>query len=229
VLVVVSGLGQSAESIAAEVTNAHHAYASLGCDVLAMVANRVRGGQAVAAARELDGHLPVPVYVLPEEAALAAPTVAQIADALKADVLLGDATGLARDVRGFVIGGATLPTFLAALTEGCLVVTPGDREDLVLGALAAHSAGEPRIAGVLLTLGLKPGGRTLALAGRLAPGTPLLSVGAGSFPTATELSGLEGKLTAATPRKAEIALGLFESHVDGAALSGRVAVSRSDR
>ncbi|MDT0341369.1 phosphate acetyltransferase [Streptomyces litchfieldiae] len=229
VLPVVSGLGQGAESIAAEVRNAHHAFASLGCEVVAMIANRVGDGEAVVAARELGGQLPVPVWALPEDPALAAPTVAQVVDALGATVLLGDPTGLARDIRDFVFGGATLPVFLPALTESCLVITPGDRADLVVGALAAHSAGAPPIAGVLLTLGAHPGEETMALASRLAPGTPVLSVPGGSFPTATELSGLEGKLTAATPRKAEIALGLFESHVDTAALTERISLVRGDR
>jgi phosphate acetyltransferase len=229
VLPVVSGLGQGPESIVAEVRNAHHAFASLGCEVVAMIANRVRDSHAVAAARELDRHLPVPVWVLPEEPALAAPTVAQVVSALGATVLLGDPTGLARDIRDFVFGGATLPVFLPALTEGALVLTPGDRADLVVGALAAHSAGAPSIAGVLLTLGELPGAETMALAERLAPGTPVLSVPDGSFPTATALSGLEGKLTAATPRKAEIALGLFEAHVGTAALTERISLVRGDR
>ncbi|WP_059012644.1 phosphate acetyltransferase [Streptomyces specialis] len=226
VLAVVPGLGQGAESLVAEIRNAHDAFASLGCDVVAMIANRVGDPDAVRAARELDGHLPVPVYALPEEPALSAPTVAQVVDALGADVLQGHGTGLARDVRDYVFGGAMLPTFLPALTEGCLVITPGDRADLVVGALAAHSAGAPPIAGVLLTLGEHPGRETMALAARLGPGTPVLSVAEGSFATATALSGLEGKLTAATPRKAEIALGLFESHVDTAALLRRVSVAR---
>ncbi|MGK5533452.1 phosphate acetyltransferase [Streptomyces sp. URMC 129] len=229
VLAVVPGLGQGAEALVAEVRNAHHAFASLGCEVVAMIANRVADGDAVRAVRHLAGHLPVPVYALPEDPALAAPTVAQVVDALGARVLQGDGTGLARDVRDFVFGGAMLPTFLTALTDSCLVITPGDRADLVVGALAAHSAGAPPIAGVLLTLGEHPGRETMALAARLAPGTPVLSVAGGSFPTATELSGLEGRLTAATPRKAEIALGLFETHVDTAELTRRISLTRGDR
>ncbi|MBA0051641.1 phosphate acetyltransferase [Streptomyces sp. AJS327] len=229
VIPVVPGGGQLAESVAAEVRNAYHAFDALGCEVIAMIANRVRGGEAAAAARDLGERLPVPVYVLPEEPALSAPTVAQIKDALGAELLLGDPSGLARDVRDFVFGGAHLPTFLPALTENCLVVTPGDRADLVVGSLAAHAAGSPPIAGVLLTLGEHPGAETLALATRLAPGSPVLTVPGRSFPTAAELSALEGKLTAATPRKAEIALGLFENHVDADRLSERLAVVGSAR
>ncbi|MFC4030820.1 phosphate acetyltransferase [Streptomyces polygonati] len=229
VLAVIGGREQSAESVAAEVRNAHHAYTNLGCDVIALVANRVDPGEVEEAAELLRRALDVPVYVLPEEPALSAPTVSQIVEHLGAEVLLGDEAGLARDAMGFVFGGAMLPTFLPALTPGCVVVTPGDRADLIIGSLAAHSAGSPPIAGVLLTLDEKPGPDILALADRLAPGTPVIAVATGSFPTAAGLFTLDGKLGAGTPRKAETALGLFETHVDTAELTERFSVARSER
>ncbi|MFJ5938729.1 phosphate acetyltransferase [Streptomyces sp. NPDC093071] len=229
VIPVVGGKGQSAESVRAEARNAFRAYDGLGCDVLAMVVNRVAAEDREAIAERLAARLPVPCYVLPDEPALSAPTVAQITHALGATVVLGDDAGLARDALDFVFGGAMLPNFLNALTPGCLVVTPGDRADLVVGALAAHSAGTPPIAGVVLTLNERPSEEILTLAARLAPGTPVVSVAGNSFPTAAELFALEGKLNAATPRKAETALGLFERHVDTADLLKRVSVARSGR
>ncbi|MFI6057227.1 phosphate acetyltransferase [Streptomyces sp. NPDC051286] len=229
VIAVVGGKGQDAESVRAETRNAYRAYAGLGCDVLAMVVNRVAAEDREVIAERLAARLPVPCSVLPDDAALSAPTVAQITTALGGTVLLGDDAGLARDALDFVFGGAMLPNLLNALTPGCLVVTPGDRADLVVGSLAAHSAGTPPIAGVLLTLNERPGEEILKLAARLAPGTPVVSVAGGSFPTAGELFALEGKLNAATPRKAETALGLFERHVDTAALLERISVARSSR
>ncbi|MCT9091456.1 phosphate acetyltransferase [Streptomyces sp. ASQP_92] len=229
VIPVVGGKGQTAESVRAEARNAHRAYDGLGCDVLAMVVNRVAPADRQEIEERLRSRLPVPCYVLPDEPALSAPTVAQITAALGGTVLLGDDAGLARDALDFVFGGAMLPNFLNALTPGCLVVTPGDRADLVVGSLAAHSAGTPPIAGVLLTLDERPGEAILTLADRLAPGTPVVAVAGRSFPTAAELFALEGKLNAATPRKAETALGLFERHVDTADLLRRVSVARSGR
>ncbi|MGW1464970.1 phosphate acetyltransferase [Streptomyces sp. NPDC002308] len=229
VIAVVGGKDQPAESVRAETHNAYRAYAGLGCDVLAMVVNRVAPEDRDALAGRIVERLTVPVYVLPDEPALSAPTVAQVTAALGGTVLLGDDAGLARDALDFVFGGAMLPRFLKALTPGCMVVTPGDRADLVVGSLAAHSAGTPPIAGVLLTLDERPGDEILQLAARLAPGTPVISVPGGSFPTAGELFALEGKLNAATPRKAETALGLFERHVDTAALLERVSVARTGR
>jgi phosphate acetyltransferase len=229
VLPVVGGIDQSAESVANEVRNAHHAYTNLGCDVIAVIANRVAAEAATEAAGRLHRGLPVPAFVLPEEPALSAPTVAQIAETLGAEVLLGDHAGMARDVMNFVFGGAMLPTFIKALTPGCMVIMPGDRADLLIGSLAAHSAGAPPIAGIVLTLDERPGPEIMALAARLAPGTPVLSVPAGSFPTAADLFALEGKLGAASPRKAETALGLFEKHVDTEELTRRISVGRSER
>lgn len=229
VIAVVGGKDQPAESVRAETRNAYRAYAGLGCDVLAMVVNRVAPEDRDILAERIVERLTVPVYVLPDDPALSAPTVAQVTAALGGTVLLGDDAGLARDALDFVFGGAMLPRFLKALTPGCMVVTPGDRADLVVGSLAAHSAGTPPIAGVLLTLDERPDDEILQLSARLAPGTPVVSVPGGSFPTAGELFALEGKLNAATPRKAETALGLFERHVDTAALLERVSVARTGR
>ncbi|MFF3141716.1 DRTGG domain-containing protein, partial [Streptomyces sp. NPDC057927] len=229
VIPVVGGRGQTAESVRAETRNAYSAYDGLGCDVLAMVVNRVAPADRADISERIDHRLPVPCYVLPDEPALSAPTVAQITHALGGKVLLGDDAGLARDALDFVFGGAMLPNFLNALTPGCLVVTPGDRADLVVGSLAAHSAGTPPIAGVLLTLNERPSDEVLTLAARLAPGTPVISVAGNSFPTAAELFSLEGKLNAATPRKAETALGLFERYVDTSDLLRRVSAPSSDR
>ena len=229
VIAVVGGKDQDAESVRAETRNAYRAYAGLGCDVLAMIVNRVASGDREDIADRLNAQLPVLCSVLPDDPALSAPTVAQITTALGGTVLLGDDSGLARDALDFVFGGAMLPNLLKALTPGCMVVTPGDRADLVVGSLAAHSAGTPPIAGVLLTLDERPGEEILRLAARLAPGTPVIAVAGGSFPTAGELFALEGKLNAATPRKAETALGLFERHVDTGALLERVSVARSGR
>ncbi|MFF4228084.1 phosphate acetyltransferase [Streptomyces sp. NPDC001820] len=229
VIPVVGGKNQTAESVRAETRNAYRAYEALGCDVLAMVVNRVVPEDREDIAERLAARLPVPCYALPDEPALAAPTVAQITHALGGTVLLGDDAGLARDALDFVFGGAMLPNVLNALTPGCMVVTPGDRADLVVGALAAHSAGTPPIAGVLLTLNERPSEQVLTLASRLAPGTPVVLVSGNSFPTAAELFALEGKLNASTPRKAETALGLFERHVDTGDLLTRISVARSSR
>ncbi|GAA2628668.1 MULTISPECIES: phosphate acetyltransferase [Streptomyces] len=229
VVPVVGGTRHQAEAVRAEARNAYRAYETLGCHVVAMVVNRVAAEDRDVIAERLAARLPVPCYVLPDDKSLSAPTVAQITRALGGEVLLGDEAGLARDALDFVFGGAMLPNFLNALTPGCLVVTPGDRSDLLVGALAAHTSGTPPIAGVLLTLNERPTEEVLTLASKLAPGTPVVSVAGNSFPTAAELFSLQSRLNSATPRKLETALGLFERHVDTGELRGLLSVARSER
>ena len=229
VVPVVGGNRQSAETVAAEARNAERAYAGLGCNLLAVMANRVPAAEREATLRQLEHACAVPAYVLPDDPALAAPTVAEVVAATGGTVLLGDADGLDRDVRGYVFGGAMLPHFLDALHPGALVVTPGDRADLLIGALAAHTAGSPALAGVLLTMGETPDKQVMALAARLGAGTPVAVVPELSFATAQLLAPLEGRITATAPRKAESALGLFDLHVDGAALTSRIELDRPQR
>jgi phosphate acetyltransferase len=229
VLPVIGGARQAADGVVAEVRNAERAYSALGCNLLALIANRVPAAEALQVLRQAERTADVPVYVLPEDAALAAPTVAEVVTECGGAVLLGDAAGLDRDVRGYVFGGAMLPRFLDALHPGCLVVTSGDRADLLIGALAAHAAGAPAIAGVLLTMGEAPDKQVLELAARLAPGTPVVLVPELSFATAQRLAPLEGRIDPAAPRKAETALGLFDLHVDGPGLTGRIELDRPQR
>ncbi|MEV4377041.1 phosphate acetyltransferase [Streptosporangium sp. NPDC049644] len=223
VIVVVGAHGDAAEEIAAEMRTGYQVFSDLGCTVLAVIANRVPEGTVV------DCALPVPCYTIPERPSLSAPTVGQVMRAVDAELIQGDEDSLLRDVFGFVFGGATLPVFLEHLTDGALVIAPGDRADLLLVSLAAEAAGTVRPAGVVLTVGERPTTTVRALTARLAPSMPVLAADGGSFEVATVLADLEGRLTADNPRKIETALGHFDAHVDAAALADRIELTRSKR
>ncbi|MBG0832367.1 phosphate acetyltransferase [Planomonospora sp. ID67723] len=223
VIVVVGAHADAADEIAREMRTGYQVFSDLGCTVLAVIANRVPPEMVV------EPDLPVPCYVIPEHPALSAPTVGQVADAVQAKQIQGDAEGLLRDVTGFVFGGATLPVLLEHLVDGALLLTPGDRSDLLVAAAAAEAAGTVRLSGVMLTLGETPTEGVRALTSRLSPGLPVLSAADGSFAVATTLGGLEGRLTAENPRKTETALGHFDAHVDTADLADRIELARSER
>ncbi|MFF3439830.1 phosphate acetyltransferase [Streptosporangium sp. NPDC002721] len=222
VIVVVGAHGDDAEEIATEMRTGYQVFSDLGCTVLAVIANRVPEGTVI----ECD--LPVPCYAVPEHPSLSAPTVGQVMRAVDAELIQGE-DGLPRDVLGFVFGGATLPLFLEHLVDGALVITPGDRADLLLVSLAVEAAGTARPAGVVLTVGERPSEAVRELTARLAPGVPVLAAKDDSFTVATTLAGLEGRLTADNPRKIETALGHFEAHVDAAGLADRIELTRSER
>ncbi|WP_091197695.1 phosphate acetyltransferase [Micromonospora narathiwatensis] len=222
VVPVVDGFGQQPETIAAAARGAYHDLTDLGATVVAVVANRVPGPMALP-------ELPVPAYAIPEVPAVSAPTVAEVAAALGATLLSGDDDALDRDVLDYVVGAAHVPTLLDHLTDGALVITPGDRADLLVAAGAAHVAGQVSLAGLVLTLGEQPDPRAMRLVERLNTGLAVLSVTSDSYDTVSASSRIEGRPSTANPRKVEAALGAFERCVDTVDLAGRLRVGRSSR
>ncbi|MEV0726833.1 phosphate acetyltransferase [Micromonospora purpureochromogenes] len=222
VVPVIDGFGQEPEAIAAAARGAYHDLEDLGATVLAVIANRVPGPMTLP-------DLPVPAYAIPEVPTVSAPTVAEVAAALGATLLAGDDAALDRDVLDYVVGAAHVPTLLDHLTEGALVITPGDRADLLVAASAAHVAGQVSVAGLVLTLGEQPDPRAMRLVEGLNTGLAVLSVRSDSYDTVAASSRIEGRPSPANPRKVEAALGAFEGNVDTVDLARRLRVSRSER
>ncbi|MEU8184359.1 phosphate acetyltransferase [Micromonospora sp. NPDC049047] len=222
VVPVVDGYEQEPAAVAAAMRGAYHDLADLGATVLAVIANRVCAPMTLS-------ELPVPAYVIPEVPSVSAPTVAEVAAALGATLLAGDDAALSRDVLDFVVGAAHVPTLLDHLTEGALVITPGDRADLLVAASAAHVAGQASVAGLVLTLGEQPDPRVMRLVQGLNTGLAVLSVRSDSYDTVAASSRIEGRPSTANPRKVEAALGAFERCVDTDDLARRLRVSRSTR
>jgi phosphate acetyltransferase len=229
VLPVIDGHGRSGAEVSAAMRTAYHAVSDQRGTVVAVLANRVRPADRDAALAGVRG-LPVPAYAVPDVPAVAAPTVAEVATALGATLVLGGSpAALGRDVLDIVVGGATVPTFLDYVSDGCLVVTPGDRADLIVASVAVHTSGQASIAGIVLTLGVPPDPRVAALVRRFEAELPMISVRLDSYDTVAALNGLEARLRADNPRKVDAALGAFESSVDTAELTARLDVARSER
>ena len=222
VLPVISGQGRRADLNAAA-RSAYHSFVDLAATVLAVIANRAHEGA------EVPTGLPVPVWVIPEVAAVAAPTVAEVAAALDATVVTGTEAALDRDVLDFVVGGAHVPAVLEHLVDGALVITPGDRADVLVACHAAHAAGTVTLAGLVLTIGEFPDPRAVRVIERLNTGLAMLVVPTDSYHTIAAAGRIESTLSTNTPRKIHAALGAFEAHVDTGELTRLLDVARSSR
>ena len=203
------------------------------CDVLAVIANRVPSAHVAELVAELRSAIPAHVlfYVIPEHGILAKPTVAEIAQALQAQCLRGEGESLNRMVTQFKVAAMELPHFLDRIEEGNLIITPGDRSDIIVGSLAAEaSTSYPHIAGLLLTGGFKPTPQVQRLIEGLgASSVPILSVETDTYTTATNVSSVRGTLVPEDTRKMAAALGIVEASVSFDELQGRLAVTRSHR
>jgi phosphate acetyltransferase len=143
----------------------------------------------------------------------------------------GEDARLDGEVRNIKIAAMELPNFLDHLEEGSLVITPGDRSDIILGTLAAdRSDSYPPVAGIVLTGNLKPAPQVRRLIeGLRSSPVPVLRAGTDTFATAIEVNNVRPVLTAENKRKIAAAIGLIETSVDVPDLLERAAVARSGR
>jgi phosphate acetyltransferase len=202
-------------------------------DPLSLVVNRVQPDEKENMFAALTRAFPEvsPIHVLPENPLLDTVSVREIADALKAEMISGDPAWLEGEVKHIKIAAMELPHFLDHIEDGVLVITPGDRSDIILGSLTADmSRNYPRIAGLLLTGGIPPAQqiRTLIDGLDVAP-VPVLGVRTDTFTTAMNVHAVEPSIVHGNTRKIAAVLGMVESSVDLPALLERIAVARTKK
>ncbi len=232
-LLIVKGYEKTPEDVVDAACVTCEAFSDQGCTVLATMVNRVKPEDLEAVKGHLasQSHGLGPIYVLPEEPALNFPTVGTISRALGAHFLTPEDQGLNREVRVYKVAAMQLRNYLEHLEDGVLIITPGDRADVILGSLITlFSRNAARIAGLILTgdLDPEPPVRRL-LEGLEKPSFPIMSVETDTFTTAMNVSAVHSTITPGNERKIALALGLFESCVDLRELEERIAVVRSDR
>ena len=169
-----------------------------------------------------------PVFVLPEHESLGRPTIGEIRKALNAGILSGSEASLHREALNFKVAAMQLPNFLDHIGERSLVITPGDRGDVLLASLATvHSENFAPIAGVLLTGGI----RLASSIERLIDGlkhvdVPVLTVDDDTFAAAAKVTKIRAAISPDNERKIAAALGVFEACVDAHQLEQRIDVAR---
>ncbi len=196
--------------------------------LFAVIANRVDGTQVIedTDAITVEGVLG---YAIPEEPLLSAPSLADLLPAVDGRLLSGDPALLTREATGFVVAGMTMPNVLDRLLDGAVVVTPGDRPEVVLGVVMAHlSANFPQVSGIILNGGLPLAEQVVRLLEGLGTTMPIVTTELDTHPTTTALNGVRGRLTKESTRKVVTALGLFAENVDGDALLDRLEVARTE-
>jgi phosphate acetyltransferase len=232
ILLVANGGDKSPQEVVNIVRTEREAFAQEGCAIVATMVNRVALDHLDQVKAELQAvwHYEDPVFVLPDDEILSKPTIAEIAQAIDGRLIHGDADRLNREVAHVKAAAMQLPNFLARLQDSSLVVTPGDRSDVVLGCLASTLAHQcPNVTGMVLTGGLTLDPSLEQVIAGSHWTVPILSVPTDTYETATKINSVRAQITPDNPRKIASALGIFESYVDSTQLGNRIAVSRSNR
>lgn len=152
--------------------------------------------------------------VMPYDKVLASPTVEQLLHEVGGELLSGE-KGLKATVNRMVIGAMPPHDALAYFDKGVLLITPGNREDLILAAMSSCVVGvgeESCVSGMILTTGIKPHGAVLRLIRRTR--IPTILVEDETFELASKVAKLIVKVRSTDKEKIEAIKGLVAEHVD---------------
>lgn len=233
VLLVANGQGNSPIEIVDTVRTEREAFIEADCAIAATIVNRVDPAIRETISQQLASvwSSADPVFTIPEDRAIALPTVKEIFQALAGQWVYGRESQLNREVSHYKVAAMQLPNFLGHLHDGSLIITPGDRADIVLGCLTATlSEHYPNLAGIVLTGGLQlaPAVQQL-LSGFRSLSLPIISVEMDTYATATQINTVQAQIAPDNQRKIASALGLFETYIESSQLEACISVPRSER
>ncbi|MGW9167770.1 phosphate acetyltransferase [Agromyces sp. NPDC055658] len=168
----------------------------------------------------------VAVWAIPEDQFLVAPSMRTIMQAVDGELYAGDPDLLDREALGVVIAAMSMENVLSRLIEGSVVIVPGDRSEVLLGVLTAHSSQTfPSVSGIVLNGGFPLSEHIVRLVEGLKAGLPIIRTELSSYETALAITHTRGRLAAESQRKRDTALSLFEHHVDAEALLDRLEIA----
>ena len=215
-IIVGSGVGKTLDELVDSLNLAYDSFKLKEVEVLAVIANKVQPENIELITASLKKSLPEGVLVeaIPMISSLNNTTIQEIVNELNAEVLFGEAF-LNNQISSFSVGAMQLRNYLIHLKEDGLVITPGDRADIILGALQANeSANYPSISGIVLTGNIIPEDTILKLIEGLSPVVPIISVKEGTFAIANKIGDIKPKIYANNKQKIQTSIDTFEKYVD---------------
>ena len=226
VLLVISAHHHRPDQVRGAVYAARESLQEHEVNLLGVAVNRVEHDH-LDTIRDSLKDLQEPVWIIPEEKTLQLPSLHQISAELQAHLLLGNQESLDREVTGVRVAAMTLPNLFDRLHDGVLLVTPGDRSDVLLAAVTARFSDKvPSISGVIVTGGVEPDPRILSFARGLDSAvTPLLLSHLDTYETAHRIATLTPQIRFGDDRRIAAALGLFEAAVDTSDLMERIELA----
>ncbi|MDI9890731.1 phosphate acetyltransferase [Microbacterium proteolyticum] len=182
--------------------------------------------QVVDAAGAARGRT-VPVWALPEDRFLIAPSMRGVLRSVEGELIKGDPELLTREVLGVVVAGMSMVNVLPRLMESAVIVIPADRTEVLLATLLANASGTfPSLAGVVLNGGFELPDTIVRLIDGLGSSLPIIATDLGTYDTAVRIMNTRGRLAADSQRRYDTALAMFERHVDTNLLTRELGVAR---
>jgi len=228
-IIVSSGVGKTLGEFIEGLHLAYDSFKEKEVEVLAVIANKVQEKNIDIVKKGVEKNLPKNVFVnvIPLIPSLNNPTIKEIAKAIDAKILFGKEL-INNQTSSFKVGAMQLRNYLKQLEENCLIITPGDRADIILGALQANiSTNYPAISGIVLTGGILPEEPIIRLIEGLPQIVPILTVGEGTFDVANKIGAVRSHMYAENKEKINISLNTFDKYVEVEKLNEKLITFKS--
>jgi phosphate acetyltransferase len=229
-IIVGSGVGKTLEELIDSLYLAYDSFKVKEVEVLAVFANKVQAENIALVTKGLVANLPKDIIVnaIPLISSLNNPTIKEIVYELQAKILFGH-NFLNNEIGNFSVGAMQLRNYLVHLKDNALVITPGDRADIILGALQANeSANYPSVSGIILTGNIIPEDSILKLIEGLTSIVPIITVEGGTYGITNRIGNIKSKIYADNTVKIETSISTFEKHVDLEKLSHNLSTFEAD-
>ncbi len=230
VLLVTNAYHKTVEDTVNSVELALDSLNEKGCRIAAIIVNRPSPKDKevlIHLLKEKDLTRDQMVYAIPDQEFLGKLTMGEIAKFVGAEVLYGE-DQLNRHVFNITVAAMQLDNILERIEYGSLIITPGDRSDIILACLAMV-ASKPidYISGILLTCDLEPAESVRKLITGFFRVIPILSVKECTFPIATIVNNIHVKISPDDTQKITRALTIFDKNVDVEQLRKQVITTQS--
>lgn len=215
VIIVCQGDGKMVSEVVDHVQLAHDAFKG-EVDVLSIMANKINPEDIASLKSQLTSRINggTDINVIPKIGSLASPTIKEIVKTLNGELLFGKDM-INNQAESYSVGAMQLRNYLTHLKENALVITPGDRADIILGALQANiSKNYPKISGIILTGGLIPEDPILKLIEGLSSVVPIISVKGGTFSVTNAIGKIKSRIYAENIEKINTSISTFEKHIN---------------
>jgi phosphate acetyltransferase len=229
-VLVISGQNKTTAQIINTVHTVLRNITTRDVQVLAVIVNKVGKEQEADVKELLHSQLNGSLIhaVIPEDKGLLNPTMKEIYQQLNGKLLLGEGE-LSNQVDTFITGAMQVPHFLNHIKDNSLIVTPGDRGDIIIASMQANlSVNYPRVAGIVLTAGIEPEEPVLRLLEGLQTVVPIIVVKTGTWRTTTQIGAIQSRISADNTKKVQLAISTFEKYVDIKRLDEKIVTFRTE-
>lgn len=232
VVLVTNGANEDYSSIVENLRLTMDSLEPYAMDVAATIINRARLGESELnnIRKEFStGERRALIYAIPENPTLGRANMHDVLKAVDGGVIHGE-NRMDTLVGDYLVAAMHADNFLTYVEKDQLIITPGDRTDILLAAFSSRlSSTMPDIAGVVLTGGIEPSPVVFKLIeGWSQVPMPIVLTKYHTYNTITNLQKIFSLIEAGDFHKIDIVVDLFARHVDCEEITNRVLESQKE-